>query len=153
MTIEARLSELELNIPIIPKAVANYVGYKIVGDWVIISGQLPFKNGEILNPGHLGATVSLEEGIAAARQCAINILAQLKTAVDSDWSRVIQCIRLGGFVASTPDFTQHPLVINGASDLIGDVFGDNGRHARAAVGVAALPLGASVEVEAIFQIR
>ncbi|WP_010299755.1 RidA family protein [Candidatus Odyssella thessalonicensis] len=153
MTIEARLSELELNIPTIPKAVANYVGYKIVGDWVIISGQLPFKNGEILNPGHLGATVSLEEGIAAARQCAINILAQLKTAVDGDWSRIIQCIRLGGFVASTPDFTQHPIVINGASDLIGDVFGDKGRHARAAVGVAALPLGASVEIEAIFQIR
>lgn len=152
MTVESRLSALGLDIPMAPKAVANYVGYKIVGDLVIISGQLPLKEGKVLYAGHLGATVSLEEGIAAARQCAINILAQLKTAVDGDWQRVKQCVRLGGFVASTDDFTKHPLVVNGASDLIAEVFGEAGRHARAAVGVAALPLGASVEVEAIFQI-
>lgn len=152
MTIEARLSELGIDIPTVPNAVANYVGYKIVGDLVIVSGQLPFKDKEILYRGHLGNNVSLEEGIAAARQCTINVLAQLKTAINGDWSRVKQCIRLGGFVASTADFTKHPLVVNGASDLIADVFGENGRHARAAVGVAALPLGASVEVEAMFQI-
>ncbi|AIK97132.1 RidA family protein [Candidatus Odyssella acanthamoebae] len=152
MTIDSRLSSLGITVPTVPTAVANYVGYKVVGDLVIISGQLPFKDGQILNPGHLGKTVSLEEGVAAARQCAINVLAQLKTAIEGDWSRVKQCVRLGGFVASTSDFTQHPLVINGASDLMGDVFGEAGRHARAAVGVVALPLGASVEVEAIFQI-
>lgn len=152
MTIDKRLEELEIVIPTLPNAVANYVGYKIVGDLVIISGQLPFHKGEIMHPGHLGGTVSLEDGTAAARQCAINVLAQLKAAVGGDFSRVKQCVRLGGFVASTPDFTKHPLVINGASDLIAAVFGESGRHARAAVGVSALPLGASVEVEAIFQI-
>lgn len=152
MTIEAKLQELNITLPDVPKAVANYVGYKIVGNLVIISGQLPFKDGAILYPGHLGDYVSLDQGIEAARQCAINVLAQLKTAVSGDWSRVQQCVRLGGFVASTPDFTKHPLVINGASDLIADVLGESGRHARAAVGVAALPLGASVEVEAMFEI-
>jgi enamine deaminase RidA (YjgF/YER057c/UK114 family) len=152
MTIEAKLQELNITLPDVPKAVANYVGYKIVGNLVITSGQLPFKDGAILYPGHLGDCVSLDQGIEAARQCAINVLAQLKTAVNGDWSRVQQCVRLGGFVASTPDFTKHPLVINGASDLIADVMGQSGRHARAAVGVAALPLGASVEVEAMFEI-
>jgi enamine deaminase RidA (YjgF/YER057c/UK114 family) len=150
--IATRLAELDIHIPTLPTAVANYVGYKIVGDLVFISGQLPFKDGVILNPGHLGATVSLDEGVAAAQQCAINVLAQLKAAVQGEWGRVKHCIRVGGFVASTPDFTQHPLVINGASDLIATVFGESGRHARAAVGVAALPLEASVEVEALFQI-
>ncbi len=152
MTIDDQLSTLNINVPDVPNTVANYVGYKIVGNMVIISGQLPFKDGAILHPGHLGDYVSLEQGVEAARQCAINILAQLKTAVGGDWSRVKQCVRLGGFVASTPDFTKHPLVINGASDLIAQVFGDAGRHARASVGVAALPLGASVEVEALFEI-
>ncbi len=152
MTIANRLNDLNITVPDVPNAVANYVGYKKVGNLVIISGQLPFKDGVILHPGHLGDYVSLDQGIEAARQCAINILAHLKTAVDGDWSRIRQCVRLGGFVASTPDFTKHPLVINGASDLIADIFGETGRHARAAVGVAALPLGASVEIEAMFEI-
>ncbi len=152
MTIDAKLKELNITLPDVPKAVANYVGYKVVGNLVIISGQLPFKEGAILYPGHLGDYVSLDQGVEAARQCAVNILAQLKAAVDGDWSRVRQCVRLGGFVASTPDFTKHPLVVNGASDLIAEDLGESGRHARAAVGVAALPLGASVEVEALFEI-
>ena len=152
MTIDAKLKELNITLPDVPKAVANYVGYKVVGNLVMISGQLPFKDGAILHPGHLGDYVSLEQGVEAARQCAVNVLAQLKAAVDGDWSRVRQCVRLGGFVASTPDFTKHPLVVNGASDLIAEVLGESGRHARAAVGVAALPLGASVEVEALFEI-
>jgi enamine deaminase RidA (YjgF/YER057c/UK114 family) len=152
MTIDAKLKELNITLPDVPKAVANYVGYKVVGNLVMISGQLPFKDGAIIHPGHLGDYVSLEQGVEAARQCAVNVLAQLKAAVDGDWSRVRQCVRLGGFVASTPDFTKHPLVVNGASDLIADVLGESGRHARAAVGVAALPLGASVEVEALFEI-
>lgn len=152
MTIDAKLKELNITLPDVPKAVANYVGYKVVGNMVVISGQLPFKDGAILHPGHLGDYVSLDQGIEAARQCAVNILAQLKAAVDGDWSRVRQCVRLGGFVASTPDFTKHPLVVNGASDLIAEILGESGRHARAAVGVAALPLGASVEVEALFEI-
>lgn len=152
MTIDAKLKELNITLPDVPKAVANYVGYKVVGNLVMISGQLPFKDGAILHPGHLGDYVSLEQGVEAARQCAVNVLAQLKAAVDGDWSRVRQCVRLGGFVASTPDFTKHPLVVNGASDLIAEILGESGRHARAAVGVAALPLGASVEVEALFEI-
>ena len=152
MTIDAKLKELNITLPDVPKAVAYYVGYKVVGNLVMISGQLPFKDGAILHPGHLGDYVSLEQGVEAARQCAVNVLAQLKAAVDGDWSRVRQCVRLGGFVASTPDFTKHPLVVNGASDLIAEILGESGRHARAAVGVAALPLGASVEVEALFEI-
>lgn len=152
MTIDAKLTELGISIPDVPNAVANYVGYKIVGNLVIISGQLPFKDGVVLHPGHLGANISLEQGVEAARQCAVNILAQLKAAIAGDWTRVKQCVRLGGFVASTPDFTQHPLVINGASDLMGAIFGEAGRHARAAVGVAALPLGASVEIDAMFEL-
>ena len=152
MTIDAKLKELNITLPDVPKAVANYVGYKVVGNLVMISGQLPFKDGAILHPGHLGDYVSLEQGVEAARQCAVNVLAQLKAAVDGDWSRVRQCVRLGGFVASTPDFTKHPLVVNGASDLIAEILGESGRHARAAVGVAALPLGASVEVEPLFEI-
>ncbi|MCB1421002.1 MAG: RidA family protein, partial [Nitratireductor sp.] len=100
----------------------------------------------------LGRDVSLEDAAAAARQCAINLLAQMKAACDGDLDRIVRCVRLGGFVASTPDFTDHPKVINGASDFIGEVLGEKGAHARAAVGVAALPLNTCVEVDAIFAI-
>jgi enamine deaminase RidA (YjgF/YER057c/UK114 family) len=126
--------------------------YSIAGNMVIISGQLPLKEGEVTFKGKVGQDLSLEEGQAAARLCAINILTQLKMACAGDLTRVKQCVRLGGFVNCGPNFTDQPKVINGASDLMVDVFGNAGRHARAAVGINALPLGAAVEVEAMFLI-
>ena len=133
--------------------VASYVGHVVHNGVVTVSGQLPLENGALSQTGLLGAGVSIEEGAAAARVCAINILAQIKVACGGDLERIVRCIRLGGFVASTPDFTDHPKVINGASDFMGEVLGERGAHARAAVGVAAFPLNASVEVEATFAIK
>lgn len=152
MNYNERLTELGIQLSAPNKAVANYVGYKIVGNWVIISGQLPLKDGKVIYQGKLGNDVSLKDGIAAARLCAVNILSQLRAACEGDLSKVVECIRLGGFVNCTSDFTDHPKVINGASDLMVEVFGDQGKHARAAVGNASLPLGAAVEVEALFRI-
>ena len=131
---------------------AAYVGHVVHNGIVTVSGQLPLADGALSQTGLLGADVSIEEGAAAAHICAINILAQVKVACGGDLEHIERCIRLGGFVASTPDFTDHPKVINGASEFMGAVLGDKGAHARAAVGVAALPLNASVEVEATFAI-
>ena len=132
---------------------AAYVGHVVHNGIVTVSGQLPLVDGALTQTGLLGAGVTIEEGAAAAQVCAINILAQVKIACGGDLERIEQCIRLGGFVASTPDFTDHPKVINGASEFMGNVLAEKGAHARAAVGVAALPLNASVEVEATFAIR
>jgi enamine deaminase RidA (YjgF/YER057c/UK114 family) len=151
-SIDQKLESLQIVLPTPSSAIANYVPYTIVGNMVIISGQLPLKEGQLAFKGKIGHDLSLEEGQAAARQCGINILTQLKAACGGDLNRVKQCLRLGGFVNCTPDYTDQPKVINGASDLMVDVFGDTGRHARAAVGVTALPLGAAVEVEALFLI-
>jgi enamine deaminase RidA (YjgF/YER057c/UK114 family) len=151
--IEQKLSELGIVIPEAPKPVASYLGFVRHGDLLVVSGQLPFKDGELTHTGLLGRDVSIEEGAIAARQCAINLLAQVKAACEGDLERIVRCIRLGGFVASMPDFTDHPKIVNGASDFIGQVLGDRGLHARAAVGVAALPLNACVEVEGMFAIR
>lgn len=151
-SIDQKLASLKITLPIPPDVVANYVPYAVVENMVIISGQLPMKDGEMAFIGKVGQDLSLEEGQAAARQCAINILTQVKAACEGDMSRVKRCVRLGGFVNCGPNFTDQPKVINGASDLIVEIFGDAGRHARAAVGVNALPLGAAVEVEAIFLI-
>lgn len=149
-----RLAALGIALPSPPKAVASYVGYRLVGDMAYISGQLPLVDGRLVQAGRLGDGVAVEEGAEAARVCAINILAQLSAACGGDLARVAACVRLGGFVASAPGFTDQPKVVNGASDLMGEVFGPEiGAHARAAVGVAELPLGASVEVEGLFQIR
>ena len=150
--IEAKLAEMGVELAEPPKPVASYVGFVRQGDLVFISGQLPFVDGKLTATGLLGRDVSLEDAAAAARQCAINLLAQMKAACDGDLDRIVRCVRLGGFVASTPDFTDHPKVINGASDFIGEVLGEKGAHARAAVGVAALPLNTCVEVDAIFAI-
>ena len=148
-----RLSELGITLPEPPKPVASYVGHRVVGDIVHVSGQLPLAGGELKQAGRLGAGVDIEAGAAAARLCAVNVLAQVAAACGGDLTRVRACVRLGGFVASDPDFTDQPRVVNGASELMVEVFGPEvGQHARAAVGVAALPLGASVEVEATFQI-
>ncbi|MDJ0612701.1 MAG: RidA family protein [Rhizobiaceae bacterium] len=152
-TIEGRLAELGVVIPEPAAPVASYVGHVIHNGIVTVSGQLPLVDGVLSQTGLLGAGVSIEEGAAAARICAVNILAQIKVACEGDLERIVRCIRLGGFVASTPDFTDHPKVVNGASDFMGEALGERGAHARAAVGVAALPLNASVEVEATFAIN
>ncbi len=150
--IEERLAELGVTLPDAPAAAANYVPYVVSGSLVFISGQLPMENSECEHRGLLGRDVDLEHGVAAARVCAINILSQLRSACDGDLSKVVRCVRLGGFVAATADFEQHPAVINGASDLIAEALGDAGQHARAAVGVSSLPFGVPVEVEAVFEI-
>jgi len=152
-SIQSRLSAAGIELPPAPAPVAAYVGYVIHNNIVTISGQLPFVEGKLEHTGLLGATVTVERGNAAARICAINMLSQLSAACGGDLERVQRCIRLGGFVASTADFFEHPQVVNGASELIGEILGDKGVHARAAVGVAALPLNACVEVEGMFAIN
>ena len=151
--IEVKLAEMGIELAEPPKPLASYVGFVRHGDLVFVSGQLPLKDGKLTQAGLLGQDVSIEDAAAAARQCAINILSQVKLACDGDLDRIVRCVRLGGFVASTPDFTDHPKVINGASDFMGEALGEKGAHARAAVGVAALPINACVEVEAVFAIR
>jgi len=149
MSIEARLAELGITLPQAAAPVASYVPVVVDGRRAYLSGQLPFVDGQLVT-GKLGATVTVEEGQAAARACGLMILAQLKAA--GLLERVEQVVKLGGFVASTPDFTEQPKVANGASDLMVQVFGDAGKHARSAVGVPVLPLDAAVEVDAIFAI-
>ena len=150
--IESRLKELGVTLPIPPMPVASYVPCTISGNIVFVSGQIPIADGAIKYVGKLGVDVPLEAGQAAAQLCAINLLAQLKAAI-GDLDRVTRCMKLGVFVNAAPDYTQQPEVANGASDLIAAVFGDAGKHARAAVGVGSLPRGVAVEVEAIFEIK
>ncbi|MEB3196204.1 MAG: RidA family protein [Candidatus Sericytochromatia bacterium] len=148
-----KLQTLGIHLPEAPKAVANYLPAVRCGDTVIVSGQLPLKDGQLTCTGKLGDDVTIEAGYAAARQCAINALAALNGVIGGDWSQVAQVVRLGGFVASAAGFTDQPKVVNGASDFMVEVFGEAGRHARAAVGVAELPLGAAVEVEFTFRLH
>ncbi|MDA5193107.1 RidA family protein [Govanella unica] len=148
---EARLAALGITLPVLPAPVANYVPVVQSGNLLFVSGQLPFVDGKVAVTGKLGGNVSEEEGIHAARLCAINLLAQVK-AVTGDLAKVTRVVRLGGFVASTPDFTGQPKIANGASDLLVEVFGDAGRHARTAAGTNVLPLDAAVEFDAIFEI-
>ena len=151
MSIEARLADLGVTLPEPPNPVANYVGYVITGNLVHVSGQISADaNGPI--KGKLGADLSVEQGAEAARRCAISLLAQAKKACGGDLDRVVRLVKLVGFVNSTPDFTDQPKVINGASDFFVAVLGDKGRHARAAVSANALPLGVAVEIDAIFEI-
>jgi len=152
MTIDTRLTELGITLPDAPAPAANYVPFVVSGPYVHISGQIS-QTPAGLTKGRLGADLSVEQGAAAAQSCAVSILAQLKKAVGGDWGRVVRAVKLVGFVNSTPDFTDQPKVINGASDLLVAVFGDAGRHARSAVSAASLPLGVAVEIEAIFEIR
>jgi len=144
--IESRLAELNIKLPEPPAPVASYVPYVVSGNLVFISGQVTMADDGLQYVGTVGKELSLGDGKAAARLCAINVLAQLRAAA-GDLDRVKRCVRLGVFVNAVPGFAQHPEVANGASDLIVEVFGDAGRHARSAVGVASLPLGAPVEVE------
>ena len=150
-TPEERLQELGVSLPSPAVPVAAYVPCVRSGNLVYVSGQVPVVDGKPSHLGHLGDEVDLEDGRAAARTCAVNVLAALKAEL-GELSRVRRVVKVTGFVASTPGFTDHPKVVNAASELFGDAFGDAGRHARAAVGVAALPLGVPVEVEAIVEV-
>ena len=149
---DAKLAELGISLPDAPAPAANYVPYVQSGNLIYISGQISM-GADGLITGKLGDGFSIEDGQAAARVCAINLIAQLKSACDGDLSKLVRVVRLGGFVNSTQDFTDHPKVVNGASDLMVEVFGDAGRHARAAVGCSSLPLGVAVEVEGLFEIK
>ncbi|MCL4167035.1 UNVERIFIED_CONTAM: hypothetical protein GTU68_007117 [Idotea baltica] len=146
------MAELGIELPTVTAPVANYVPTRRTGNLLIISGQLPMTPGEAPPTGILGADISVDEGIEAARACGLNILAHAASALGGDLDRITAVLRLGIFVASTPTFTEHPKVGNGASDLMVEVLGDAGAHARAAVGVAALPFGVPVEVEAMFEV-
>ncbi len=150
--IDARLEELGIEVPQPAAPVANYVACVVTGNLIFVSGQVPVEGGEFKFKGKLGAEISVEDGQAAARLCGINIIAQLKQALDGDLDRVARIVKLGGFVNSTPDFVQQPQVINGVSDLMVEVFGDKGKHARFAVGANAPPLGVAVEIDAVFEI-
>ena len=150
--IDKRLAELGIVLPTPPAPVASYVPYVVSGNLVTISGQVTLADGQLKYVGVVGRDLSLEDGKAAARLCAINVLAQLKAAVDGNLDRVRQCVKLGVFVNAVPEYTQHPEVANGASDFIQEVFGEAGRHARAAVGAGSLPRNVAVEVEAMFEI-
>ncbi len=149
---EERLAELGITLPTPIAPVANYVPLARTGNLLIVSGQLPMVNNQLFAIGRLGEEVDVETGKKAAYYCMINIIAQVKAEL-GDLSKVKKLVRLGGFVSGTPNFTQQATIINGASDLAVEVFGDAGHHARAAVGVASLPLGACVEVEAMFEVE
>lgn len=152
-TCAARLESLGIVLPQPAAPLAAYVPWVVEGNLLLISGQLPMENGRVRYTGKVGAELDLEAGVAAARLCAINILAQAQAACGGDLERLGRCLRLAGFVSAGPGFIDHPKVINGASELMLAVLGDAGRHARAAVGVSALPLDAAVEIEAMFSLK
>ena len=151
--INRRLQQLGISLPELKPPVANYVPFVLSGGMLYVSGQLPVAADGQMIRGYLGKNISLEEGQESARLCALNIVAQVNAALAGDLDLVARCVKLGGFVASVPEFTDHPKVVNGASDFIVQVFGDAGKHARAAVGVSSLPLGAAVEVDAVFEVK
>ncbi len=150
--VEQRLIDLGVILPDAPAPAANYVPFVQTGNLVHISGQIS-QNEHGLIKGRLGEDMAVEQGAEAAKRCAIALLAQLKKAVGGDWTRVSRAVKLTGFVNSTPDFTDQPKVINGASDFLVAVLGDQGRHARSAVSAVSLPLGVAVEIEAIFELK
>jgi enamine deaminase RidA (YjgF/YER057c/UK114 family) len=150
--IEQRLTDLGIVLPTPAAPIANYVPYAVTGKLVVISGQIPLRDGVVAFTGKVGVDLTPEQGQAAARVCFINLLAQLKAAAGGDLDRVARVLRLGGFIAAPASFTQHAPVMNGASDLAVEVFGDAGRHARTTIGVPSLPADAAVEVEGMFEL-
>ena len=152
MTIENKLKELNIELPNAPDPVGAYVAFKKIGNLLFISGQLPIsKDGKIIK-GKIGAGLNLEDGQRASKLCVINILAQVKKALNGDLNKVKNCVKITGFVNSVDDFKDQPKVINPASETLSSVFGINGKHARAAISTNSLPLGAAVEIDAIFEI-
>lgn len=151
-TIDARLAELGITLPDAPAPAANYVPFVQSGNLIFISGQVAMKDGAFVT-GQLGNGTSIEDAQKAARSCALSLVAQLRTALGGDLDRLVRVVKLTGFVNATGDFDQHPAVINGASDTMVEIFGDKGRHARAAVGSSSLPFGVCVEVEGIFEVE
>ena len=153
MTIEENIKKRNIKLPDAPSPVGSYVATKIVGKFLYVSGQVSInEKGEFIK-GKVGKELNLEEGYEAAKRCALNIIAQCKKACDSDLSKIKSCIKLTGYVNSTDNFTDQPKIINGASDLISSLFGEIGKHTRAAVSVNSLPLGVAVEVDAIFELN
>lgn len=150
--INNRLAELGIVLPVPAKPVATYVGWVRTGNLVFTAGQVPLSDGKIVYQGKAGADISLEDANKAARLCAISIISQLRDACGGDLDRVVRIVKVVGFVNAVPEFTDHPKVINGASDLLVEVFGERGKHARSAVGSGSLPVNVSVEVEAIAEI-
>jgi len=150
-TIDARVAALGVTLPEAPAPRANYRPWVITGDLLYISGNVPLGSDGLEYQGKVGADFGLKKAQAAARLCAINILAQIRAALDGDLDRVRQIVKLGGFVNCTPDFADHPAVINAASDLMVEVFGEAGRHARFAVGAASLPFNVAVEIDAVVE--
>lgn len=151
-TVEEKLRSLGIALPTPAAPVANYVPFVRTGNQLVVSGQLCFgPDGKLVATGQLGGSISMEDGQKAARACAINLIAQVKAAV-GDLDKVVRVVRLGGFINSAPGYGDGPKVMNGASDLMVEVFGDKGRHARSTVGVSALPAGAAVEVEGLFEV-
>ena len=150
-TIEKKLEEMGIALPTPAAPIANYVGFVRTGRLLFVSGQLCLADGTLVAQGKLGTSVTIEQGQAAARACAVNLLAQIKAAL-GDLDKVVRVVRLGGFINAAPDFVDAAKVMNGASDLMVAVFGDKGRHARTTIGVAVLPVDAAVEVEGTFEV-
>jgi len=152
MSHDARLAALKIELPNPAAPAANYVPTVIAGNLLFVAGQITIFNGEVRYLGKLGAGLDVETGKQAARLCGLNIISQARAALGGSLDRIKRCVKLGGFVNCTPDFIDHPQVVNGASDLMVEVFGDAGKHARFAVGAVSLPRGVAVEVDAIFEI-
>ena len=150
--VESRINELNISLPEAPKPVAAYIPAKQTGKLVFTAGQLPMVNGELISKGLLGQDVEIDEANKAARICTLNALAAIKGVI-GDLDRIKQIVRVVGYVASVPTFTQQPAVVNGASELLLEIFGENGKHARSAVGMAVLPLNASVEIELTVEVE
>lgn len=151
-SIDARLAELGITLPPAAAPAANYVPYVVSGNLIFVSGQIPVLDGKIQYTGKVGVDCETEQAIASARLCGLNLIAQAQAACGGDLDRIKRVVKLGGFVACSADFSDHPKVINGASDLMAEVFGDKGAHCRFAVGAPCLPLNVTTEVEGIFEI-
>ncbi len=150
---EKNIKSLGLELPEVSSPVANYVPFKIVENLIYVSGQAPILNGNIKYKGKVGIDISEKEGIEAAKLCCLNIVAALKKGIKGDWDQLEEFVKIGGFVNCDDKFTNHPLIINGASDLLVNIFEEKGRHTRFAVGANSLPLGISVEIDAIIKIK
>jgi len=151
--IDNRLKELGINLPTPAQSVANYVPFVVAGNLVHISGQIPILNGDLKYVGKIGAKLTLNDGYSAARLCGLNLIAQARAAAGGDLDQISQVVKIGGFVNSNPEFIDQPKIINGASDLMVEVFGDKGQHARFAVSSSSLPLGVAVEIDGIFELK